>query len=103
MTRAVSYSPHARQQLADLYLWIAEESELPNRAENYTSAILDFCESLAEFPFIGIARDDLRLGVRTIGFRHRVMIAFEVTDSTVAILGIYYGGRDFETLLLADE
>lgn len=78
MTRAVVYSAHAKQQLSDLYLWIAKQSGLPNRAEGYVSAIFDFCDDLADFSFRGIARDDLRPGLRTIGFRRRVVIAFSV-------------------------
>jgi toxin ParE1/3/4 len=35
----------------------------------------------------------------TTGFRGRVVIAFATIDGAVVILGVYYGGRDFETLL----
>ena len=76
MTRTVVYSPRARQQLDNLYLWIAEQSGFPDRAEQYVSAIFDYCDELADFSFRGIARDDLRPGLRTIGFRRRVVIAF---------------------------
>ena len=60
MTRHVVYSPRARQQLTDLYSWIAAESGFPDRAEAYVSAIFDFCDGLAEFPLVGAAKDDLR-------------------------------------------
>lgn len=99
MTRHVVYSPRARQQLTDLYAWIAAESGFPDRGESYVSAIFDYCDNLAEFPFVGAARDDLRPGIRTIGFRRRAVIAFAVTDTRVEILGVYYGGQDYETLL----
>ncbi len=51
---------------------------------------------------IGVARDDLRPGLRICGFRRRVTIAFVVTEENVEILGIFYGGRDYETLLMID-
>lgn len=102
MTRFVVYSPRARQHLTDLYSWIAAESGFPDRAEEYVSAIFDYCDSLVEFPFVGAARDDLGPGIRTIGFRRRAVIAFAVTDARVEMLGVYYGGRDYETLLLTD-
>ena len=102
MTRRVVYSPRAREHLTDLYTWIADESGFPDRAENYVTAILDYCDNLATFPFIGVVRDDLRPGLRTLGFRKRVVIAFAVTDESVDVLGIYYGGRDYETLIAAD-
>ncbi|SEE80963.1 type II toxin-antitoxin system RelE/ParE family toxin [Ruania alba] len=102
MTRSIVYSPRARQQLTDLYRWIAAASGFPDRAEGYVSAIVDYCDGLASFPFVGVARDDLRPGIRTIGFRRRVVIAFAVTEESVEILGVYYGGRDYETLLRTD-
>ncbi|WP_448070453.1 type II toxin-antitoxin system RelE/ParE family toxin [Georgenia yuyongxinii] len=100
MTRVV-YSPRARQQLTDLNLWVAEQSGFPDRAEGFVAAIVNYCDGLTDFPMVGVARDDLRPGLRTIGFRRRVVIAFAVNHETIEILGVYYGGRDFETGLLA--
>lgn len=99
MTREVLYTPEARQQLTDLYLWIAAQSGFPDRAEEYVSSIFDFCDRLSTHPHIGISRDDLRPGLRTIGFRGRVVIAFAVGHSFVDVLGVFYGGRDYEALL----
>lgn len=101
MTRRVVYSPRAQQQLTDLYLWIAEQSGFPDRAEGFVAAILTYCDGLTDFPMVGVARDDLRPGLRTIGFRRRVVIAFAVTHETVEMLGVYYGGRDYEAVLSA--
>jgi Plasmid stabilization system protein len=103
VTRSVVYSPHARQQLTDLYLWIAEQSGYPERAEGFVSAIFDYCDGLAEFPMVGLARNDLRPGLRTIGFRRRVVIAFAVREAAVEVHGVYYGGQDYETLIAAEE
>lgn len=102
MTRSVVYSPRARQQLTDLYLWIAEQSGYPDRAERFVSAIVDFCDAFAEFPMIGIARDDLRPDLRTIGFRRRVVIAFAVREETIEVHGVYYGGRDYEVAITTE-
>jgi len=44
----------------------------------------------------GAQRDDVRPGVRVFGFRKRVSIVFDVEGLTVTILGIFYGGQDFE-------
>lgn len=67
------------------------------------SELVTYCEGLVDFPFTGIARDDLRPGLRTIGFRRRATIAFAVTDTAVEIHGVYYGGRDLEALILDEE
>ena len=63
------------------------------------SALMDQCDALADFLMVGQARDDIRPGLRTTGFRRRAVIAFAVTDEVIEILGIYYGGRDYESLL----
>lgn len=99
MTRRVVYSARARRQLSDLYAWIADQSGFPGRAEGYVSSILDFCDGLATFPTRGVARDDLRPGLRMIGFRRRAVIAFAVHEKTVEVLGVFYGGQDHESLL----
>jgi toxin ParE1/3/4 len=51
---------------------------------------------LGTLPERGTLRDDLRPGLRTIGFEHRVAIAFRVSTDTVAVLRILYGGRKVE-------
>ena len=102
MTRRVVYSPEARQQLTDLYSWIATQSGFPDRAEAFVSAILDYCDALGDFPMVGRARDDLRPGLRTVGYRRRAVIAFAVQEATVEIHGVYYRGQDYETLIAAE-
>jgi toxin ParE1/3/4 len=42
-------------------------------------------------------------GLRTIGFRRCVTIAFAVEADAVMIIGIFYGGQDFEAALQLDE
>lgn len=85
-----------------IYRWIAEKAT-PIIAEGFTGAIVDYCEKLETFPERGTRRDDLRPGLRTIGFHHRVTIAFVVEDNTVTIIGIFYGGQDIEAALQIDE
>jgi plasmid stabilization system protein ParE len=92
----VKFSPEAEAHLVALYFHIAEAAS-PKIAANYTEAIVKQCESLKTFPMRGALRDDIRSGLRIFGFRRRVSIAFEVTGDLVTILGIFYGGQDFET------
>ena len=94
MNRVV-YAPEAETQLVALYFHIAAAAS-PEIAARYTGAILEQCESLKSFPMQGTRRDDIRPGLRVIGFRRRVRIAFEVTGEVATILGIFYGGQDFE-------
>ena len=102
MTRRVVYSPRAERHLKELYDWIATASS-PETAERYMLSIFDHCDRLGDFPMIGVAHDDIRPGLRTIGFRRRAVIAFTVTETNIEINGVYYGGRDIDSILLAEH
>jgi len=41
--------------------------------------------------------------LRTIGFRRRATIAFSADDRMVTILGVFYGGQDYEAALRQPE
>lgn len=71
-------------------------------AERYTSAIVTYCEELKTFPLRGNRRDDIRPGLRVTNYRKRVVIAFDVDAERVSIIGVFYGGQDFETGLQSE-
>jgi toxin ParE1/3/4 len=93
VTHTVIYSPEARDDLLQIYDYIAAQSA-PQIALGYTERIVACCEELSRFPERGMRHDDLRPGLRTTGFENRVTIAFHVTKNTVVIDRILYGGRD---------
>lgn len=98
MSYRIVFSPETREQLAELYRYIAEAAS-PDIAAQYTEAIVSYCESLCTFPLRGTPRDDVRPGLRVTNYRKRAVIAFNVDTDVVSIIGVFYGGRDFETLL----
>jgi plasmid stabilization system protein ParE len=98
MLHTVAFTPEAEEQLAELYRYIAVSAS-PERAAYFTSAIVDYCESLKKFPQSGNRRDDIRPGLRITGYRKRVVIAFDVTADSVNIIGVFYGGQDYEAVL----
>ncbi len=100
MTLTVDFAPAAERQLLELYEWIANNGA-PTAAERFVSSIIDFCERLVDMPMIGAARDDIRPGLRTVGFRHRAVIAFQLAGARITILGVFYGGQDYEARLAA--
>ncbi len=95
MTRHVIFAPKARDDLRSIYDFIAEAANA-ERAFGYVDRIRTYCERLYMFPERGRRRDDIRQGLRIIGFERRVTIAFHVTDDFVIIDRILYGGRDVE-------
>jgi toxin ParE1/3/4 len=95
VSHRVVFTPEAQDDLLDLYDYIADHSS-PTRALRYIERIEKFCIGLRSLPERGTRRDDLRPGLRVIGFERRVLIAFQVDSDTVAILRILYGGRNVE-------
>lgn len=98
MNYRIVFSPEAEEQLAALFCYIAAAAS-PDTAAQYTEAIVDYCESLRTFPLRGTMRDDVRPGLRITNYKKRVVIAFIADDEHVSIIGIFYGGQDYETIL----
>jgi plasmid stabilization system protein ParE len=97
----VIFTPEAEEQLAALYRYIAIAAS-PNIADRYTSAIVAYCEGLNTFPHRGTCRDDIRQGLRVTNYKGRTVIAYDVTAELVSIIGVFYGGQDYETLFRSD-
>jgi toxin ParE1/3/4 len=91
--RRVIFSPEAEADLVELYDYIANEAG-PDRAIGYIERIEKSCLSLERVSERGTKRDDLRPGLRIMGFERRVTIAFHVEPATVIVDRILYGGRD---------
>jgi toxin ParE1/3/4 len=82
---SVVFTPEAEDQLRELHHYIAAAGSA-EVAACYAESIVAFCEGLGAFPLRGRARDDIRPGLRTIGFKRRVVIAFAVLGQTVVIV-----------------
>ena len=104
ITYVIEFTPEAEEQLTALVLDIARSASSTMIAQRYVTAIVDHCEALSAFPKRGAMRDDIRPGLRLTNYRGRAVIAFSVDDAsaTVSIIGIFYGGQDYETALASD-
>lgn len=103
MSYSVVFAPEALDRLDAIEDFIANAGS-PVVAAHYTDAIAAYCESLATFPQRGLQRDDLMPGLRITNYRRSVVIAFMAsTDTkTVSILGVFYGGQDYENFFRDD-
>lgn len=63
---------------------------------------MSYCESLGTFPHRGTMRDDVRPGLRITNYKKRAVIAFDVDAEQVSIIGVFYGGQDYEPILQDD-
>ncbi|MDE2229108.1 MAG: type II toxin-antitoxin system RelE/ParE family toxin [Alphaproteobacteria bacterium] len=88
----------AEADLFGLYRAIADEGG-NERAGAYIDRIEAACLALEIFPLRGRARDDIRPGLRTVGFERRATIVFRVTSAEVIIARIFCGGQDYERAL----
>ena len=98
MTYRVVFSPEAEEQVAAQYHYIAQVAS-PSIALRYTESVISYCESLCTFPERGNMRDDIRPGLRITNYKKRAVIAFDVGTEQVSIIGVFYGGQDFEAAL----
>lgn len=96
--RRVVLSPEARANLLDLYDWIAEQAS-PEIALAYIKRLEAYVHSFDVASERGTRRDEIRQGLRTVGFERRVTIAFNVIDGQVVILGFFYGGQNWQGIL----
>lgn len=103
-TYSVVFAPQAEDDLVEILEYIHEQGSAAGAAR-YTEAIVAYCETLSTFPHRGTQRSDIRPGLRITNYRRRAVIAFEVNDMTrvVSVLGVFYGGRDFESALIGDN
>ena len=97
----IVFTPEARDQLDSLHAYISTAADAET-ASRFVDGIIDRIAKLTDFPNRGTLRDDLRPGLRTLPWRRRVTIAFVVEENDVVVIGIFYGGRDFESLLRDD-
>lgn len=97
MTWSVVFSAAAEADLVAIYDYIAERGG-PAVALRFVERIEAYCLDFSTMPERGTRRDDLRAGLRTVGFRRRATILFEVDEKVrrVVIHGIYYAGRSFK-------
>lgn len=65
-------------------------------ANSFIQRLLDHIDSFQVAPNCGTLREDLRPGLRIVGWRRTVTIAFRVDEATatVTILAVLYRGRD---------
>ena len=100
MRRRVVFSRRALDDLRDIARWIAAQASA-RIAERYIRRLRSYCEGFDVFSERGTRRDDLRPGIRTIGYERRVTVAFAVFEEEVLILRLFYGGRDIEAAFAA--
>jgi toxin ParE1/3/4 len=97
MVYQVVFSPEALQDLLDQKDYLAMKVS-PDFAAKHIDAVISYCESLKSMPHRGTMRDDIRLGLRIVPYKEAT-VAISVDIVQVSILGVFFGGRNYETVL----
>jgi toxin ParE1/3/4 len=95
----VEYGESARNDLAEIFRHIVNAGGSSDVALKFTLRIEDRCQSIGNAPRGGRSRDDIAPGLRMVPFEHSAVIVYVIADDLVRIVNIFYGGRDFETLM----
>ena len=96
--REVAFSPEAIDDLNRLYDWITSVAG-PTVALRYIERIEAFCMGLDLASERGVLREDIRPGLRVVGFERRLTVAFSVGAEIVTIYRLFYGGQNWEDVL----
>ncbi|MBX4958693.1 type II toxin-antitoxin system RelE/ParE family toxin [Rhizobium lentis] len=87
----------AELDLAHIYRFVRKNSASSITAREYVARIKRFVDGFETYPERGSIRDDVRPGLRIVGFERRVSVAFVVEPTEVVILRILYAGQRLES------
>jgi len=95
--RKVDLSGRALNDLREIGDWV-EERAGSGIAAAYIQRLEDFFGQIALSPYRGSPRDNVRRGLRIVGFERRIAVAFTISPEQVTIVRVLYGGRQFDPL-----
>ena len=93
--RQVVLSPEANEDLIAIYDRIANAAS-PEVAFSYLERIETFLMGFDLASERGTLRDEVRPGLRIVGFERRITVAFAVFEERVVILRLFQAGRRWE-------
>jgi toxin ParE1/3/4 len=88
-------APQARAELGKIWSYIVKEGGTLAAADGVVDAITERFYLLSQYPRMGRARDDLRLGLRSFAVGQYVIV-YSIEDEDVEILHVFHGRRDIE-------
>ena len=95
-SRRVALSPEAIADLDEIQEYIMRVAGV-SVADGFMDRVELFIAKLDLASERGTLRDDIRPGLRVMGFEKRLTVAFAVTEIRVTVLRVFWGGRNWET------
>ena len=87
--------PEAQNDLDEIWWFIAQDS--PDNADKFLDRIQDSCLTLADFPKMGVSRNEIKNSLRSQPISNYLIFYFPIEDG-IDIIRIIHGSRDIERL-----
>ena len=92
--------PLARADLLDIWNYVAEDS--PAKADHLLDSINKQCQTLARFPKMGRARNELGPSLHSFPVGNYVIFYREISKG-IEIIRVLHGARDIEGIISSRE
>ena len=89
-------SSQAREDLFDIWFYIAEDSTI--NADKFIDKLATKYHWLTEFPDAGVLRDDLERNLQCFPV-DRYLLFYKVTDINLELIRVLHGSRNIENLI----
>jgi toxin ParE1/3/4 len=93
----VLYRQEAGADLDNIFIYLVEQGASSSTARGFVGRIKARCEDNVPEGFP--VRPDLGPGIRLAQFERSAVILYRATEEAVEIFRVFYGGRDYETLM----
>lgn len=99
MSYRIIYTPQTEAELDTIYDHIAAAAGT-RVAGDFVDGIITFLEGFETFPARGTIRDFGIPGLRIIGYKHSISVAFVVREDEVVIVGVFRRGQNITDEML---
>lgn len=93
--RVLHFSPKSLEDLDEILDYIGADN--PMAAARFAAAIKSKCLRLAEFPSLGVSRDELKVGLRALPAGNHV-VYYTVSREHVRVERVLHGARDRDAI-----
>ena len=96
----VRFREEAIADLIEILDYLAAQGASEATAMGFVGRIRRKCETIGGVPQAYPLRADLGSGIRLAPFEHSAVIAYRLEGGAVEIVNVFYGGRDYQALML---
>ena len=92
-------SPEAEADLDEIWYYIAQRSGSLEMANRFVDSLTDRFSLLANNPYLGRRRDELRAGLRSFPVGDYLIFYRVLDEETVLVVRVFEGSRHLESLI----